>query len=125
MPRPLSHGLCNASVGARSHRYRNPPEVLVDGIVNSLERVRGVGRMMVAKLWWLVPLLTRVSLGTLFVGTGWGKLHSLDTVTEYFTSLGIPMPPLNALMAAATEFGCGLLLIAGLATRLAAVPLTV
>ena len=41
---------------------------------------------------WLGPLALRLSLGAVFVASGWGKLHSLDKVTEFFGTLGIPFP---------------------------------
>ena len=87
--------------------------------------VQSHGHKLLARIGWAAPLLARVALGSVFIGTGWGKLHSLDHVTDYFTELGIPMPHLNAIMAAATEFTCGCLLVAGLATRFAALPLVV
>ncbi|MBS2023544.1 MAG: DoxX family protein [Deltaproteobacteria bacterium] len=91
----------------------------------AVEKLRSLFLDVVAKLEFIAPTLTRVALGVLFIKTGWGKLNNLDGVTEFFTSLGIPMPHLNAIMAAATEFGCGALLVAGLFTRLAAIPLSV
>jgi putative oxidoreductase len=58
-----------------------------------------------------------------FVSTGYAKLQHLEQVVEFFRSLGIPAPELQAPFVAATELGCGLLLVAGLATRFAAIPL--
>jgi putative oxidoreductase len=69
------------------------------------------------------PLLARLTLGIVFVESGWGKLHALDRVTAFFTELGIPFPGLQAPFVAATELVCGLLLLVGLATRWAALPL--
>ncbi len=37
----------------------------------------------------------------MFIGTGWGKLHSIPDVTEFFTSLHIPAPGFNARLTAA------------------------
>ena len=85
------------------------------------ERILSVSR----RLTWLPPLLARVSVGLVFVTTGWGKLHNLDQVIEFFRSLGIPAPELQAPFVAATELSCGLLLVLGLATRFAAVPLAI
>lgn len=59
------------------------------------------------------------------MGTGWGKLHNLEKVVEYFQSLGIPAAEYQAPFVAATELSCGLLLLLGLATRVAAVPLMI
>jgi putative oxidoreductase len=71
----------------------------------------------------LAPLLIRVTLGLVFIRTGWGKLHTLPDVTEYFAGLGIPMPGLNAAVAACTEFFGGILFLVGLGTRLVSLPL--
>jgi putative oxidoreductase len=80
---------------------------------------------LAVRLAFLGPTLARLTLGLVFIGTGWGKLHDLDKVTSFFTELGIPAPGANALLAASAEFGCGLLLLAGLFSRLASLPLIV
>jgi putative oxidoreductase len=69
-------------------------------------------------------LAVRLYWGWQFAQSGWGKLHNLERVTKFFTSLGIPMPHLNAIFIANLEFFGGLLLIAGLATRLIGLVLT-
>jgi putative oxidoreductase len=76
-------------------------------------------------LGWLSPALARLTVGLVFFQSGWGKLHSLDQVTGYFTELGLPAPAFQARLASGTEFACGGLLLLGLATRFAAVPLIV
>lgn len=77
------------------------------------------------KVDWLAPLLGRVTLGVLFMSTGWGKVHSLDKVTSFFGELGIPAPGFHAVLVSYTELVGGALLLVGLASRLAAVPLIV
>ena len=52
--------------------------------------------------------------------TGWGKLHSLERVTNFFTSLGIPAPGVNAVFIATLEFVGGILFALGLGSRLIA-----
>jgi putative oxidoreductase len=75
------------------------------------------------RLEWLAPLIGRITLGILFMSTGWGKVHSLDKVTAFFTELGIPAPGLNAHVVSFVELIGGTLLLVGLASRLAALPL--
>jgi putative oxidoreductase len=77
------------------------------------------------RLSFLGPTLARLTLGIVFVGTGWGKLHGLEKVTEFFTELGIPAPGFNAVLASSAELLCGALLLVGLLSRLAAIPLIV
>jgi len=62
-------------------------------------------------------LLVRLYWGWQFAQTGWGKLHSLPRVEQFFASLGIPAPGLTAHFIAGLEFFGGLLLILGLASR--------
>ncbi len=63
-------------------------------------------------------LAVRVYWGWQFAQTGWGKLHHLARTTDFFRSLGIPFPALNAHFISGLEFVGGLLLILGLASRL-------
>ena len=88
-------------------------------ITVALDRLRAVGD----RLRFLGPTLARLTVGLVFIGTGWGKLHSIPDVTQFFTELGIPMPGFNARLTACTEFFGGLLILAGLGTRLVALPL--
>jgi len=71
----------------------------------------------------VAPLLARLTLGVTFVGTGWGKLQHLDKVTAFFTELGLPAPHFQATLVGTTELLGGALLLAGVASRLAALPL--
>jgi putative oxidoreductase len=68
-------------------------------------------------------LAIRLYWGAQFAMTGWGKLHSLSDVSEFFGTLGIPFPMFNATLAGATECFGGALLFLGLASRLTALPL--
>ena len=52
-------------------------------------------------------------------------MNNLAKITEYFAELGIPMPGFNAVLASYTELVCGFLLVIGLASRLASVPLVI
>jgi putative oxidoreductase len=88
-----------------------------------LKAVRSRILSQVERLGPLGPLLARITVGVVFMGTGWGKLHSLGDVTTFFTELHIPFPGFNAALTATTEFVGGLCLLLGLGTRLAAPPL--
>jgi putative oxidoreductase len=94
-----------------------------------LKELAGQGRAqalsVLDKLYWLAPLIGRLAVGLLFLSTGWGKVHSLDNVTAFFVKLHIPAPGLNAIVVAYSELICGSLLILGLCTRLATIPLIV
>lgn len=74
---------------------------------------------------WLPLLVVRVCLGGLFLSTGWGKVHNLAKVTGFFTELHIPAPAFNAALVGYSELICGALLLIGLASRLATIPLLV
>ncbi len=63
-------------------------------------------------------LLVRLYWGWQFAQTGWGKLHHLNHVTAFFSSLHIPAPGPMAFFVSLLELVGGILLIAGLATRL-------
>jgi putative oxidoreductase len=80
---------------------------------------------LVKRLDSLALLVARLTVGVLFVSTGWGKVHNLASVTEYFGELHIPAPAFNATLASWTELVGGMLLVLGLASRLAALPLMV
>ena len=77
-----------------------------------------------APLGSLVLLVLRLVWGWQFLVTGLGKLQNHARVTEFFSSLGIPAPSLNAWFVGGLEMVGGLLLILGLFSRLIALPLT-
>lgn len=65
----------------------------------------------------LFLLFFRVLFGLQLMKNGWGKLHNHSDIVEFFTSLGIPLPDLNAWIAGGVEcFGSALIVI-GLASR--------
>jgi len=65
-------------------------------------------------------LLVRLYWGWQFAQTGWGKLNNIGRVTDYFTSLGIPAPAINAYFISGLEFVGGILLALGLGSRVIA-----
>src|SRR5713101_6524042 len=70
-------------------------------------------------------LFVRLYWGLQLSQSGWGKLHHLSNVTEYFTSLGLPMPAQMAVFIACIEFFGGIFLALGLASRITSLILTV
>lgn len=70
-------------------------------------------------------LAVRLYWGWQLVESGWGKLHNLDKVTEYFTSLGLPVPAQTAVIISCVELFGGIFLALGLLSRLTALVLTV
>ncbi|MDQ3198093.1 MAG: DoxX family protein [Verrucomicrobiota bacterium] len=72
-----------------------------------------------------VLLIIRLFWGWQFFIAGKGKLADLDKPTQYFASLGIPLPHAQAILVGCVECFGGLLLIIGLASRLISVPLMI
>jgi len=62
-------------------------------------------------------LAVRVYWGWQFAQTGLGKLRNQPRVVEFFTSLNIPFPALNAHFVSGLEFFGGILLVLGLFSR--------
>jgi putative oxidoreductase len=76
-------------------------------------------------LSWLPPLVARITVGWVFLWSGWGKLNDVPAVIDNFVGWGIPFAHFLAPFVSMVEFVGGLLLLLGLFTRLAAVPLIV
>ena len=70
-------------------------------------------------------LAVRLYWGWQLVQSGWGKLHHLDKVTDYFTTLNLPMPAQMAVIISCVELFGGIFLALGLLSRLTALVLTV
>src|SRR5258708_19810943 len=70
-------------------------------------------------------LAVRLFWGWQLVQSGWGKLHNLPKVTDFFTSLNLPMPAQMAVFISCVEFFGGIFLALGLLSRLTALGLAV
>jgi putative oxidoreductase len=70
-------------------------------------------------------LFVRVYWGWQIAQNGWGKLHNLAHVTEFFASLGLPAPGLTATFVSSVEFLGGILLAVGLLSRFVGLVLSV
>jgi putative oxidoreductase len=71
-------------------------------------------------LSWIAPLFARITVGWVFLWSGWGKLHDLPQVTQNFIGWGIPFPHLLTPLTSGIEFFGGLFLLLGLLTRISA-----
>jgi len=85
----------------------------LDGLLAALGGWLQPALLLVIRGWW----------GWSFFLTGKGKLLHLDKTAEFFASLDLPLPKLNALLAGSTECFGGLLLLLGLGSRLVSGPL--
>lgn len=70
-------------------------------------------------------LFVRLYWGLQLARNGWGKLHNLSNVTDFFTSLHLPAPAATALFISCLEFFGGILLALGLFSRIIALMMTV
>jgi len=77
---------------------------------------RGVAQYLA----WLAPLFARITVGWVFLLSGWGKLNNLPQITENFISWGIPFPHVLTPFTSGVEFFGGMFLLAGLLTRISA-----
>ena len=78
-----------------------------------------------AVFYWLPPLVARIVVGWVFMWSGWSKLNNLPQMIQNFTEWGIPFPSIMTPFVSGVEFFGGLLLLLGLFTRIAAVPLII
>lgn len=73
---------------------------------------------------FVAPLVTRVLIGYMFYQTGSGKLKNPETPIAFFERLGIPFPEANAAFVSRAEYYGGIAILAGVATRPAALLLS-
>jgi putative oxidoreductase len=91
---------------------------LIDGLIGWPERI---ARYLLP----LAPLLARITVGWVFLWSGWGKLNNLPQITENFISWGIPFPQILTPFVSGVEFFGGIFLLLGLFTRISAGALAV
>jgi putative oxidoreductase len=77
-------------------------------------------RSVARHLTWLAPLFARITVGWVFLLSGWGKLQNLPQITENFIGWGIPFPHFFTPLTSGIEFFGGLFLLLGLLTRISA-----
>jgi len=86
---------------------------LVQWLIDSPRRIAGY-------LTWLAPLFARLTVGYVFLLSGWGKLHNLAQVRENFIGWGIPHSRVLTPFVSGVEFLGGLFLLFGFMTRISA-----
>lgn len=72
-----------------------------------------------------VLLAFRLYFGLNFFHAGYQKFQNIKETAAFFGQLGIPMADAQAYLVASVEMVCGLLLVMGLASRLATIPLII
>ena len=82
-------------------------------------------RIVAGDFTWAGPLAVRIVVGWVFLWSGWTKLHILERMIENFRSWGIPAPEFFTPLASGIELVGGVLLLIGLLTRFAAVPMMI
>jgi putative oxidoreductase len=65
----------------------------------------------------VILLVFRLTFGWQLIGIGQGKFVNHAKVAEFFTSLNIPLPDINAWFVAGVEMFGGMAFMAGLASR--------
>lgn len=73
----------------------------------------------------LLLLYMRLVWGHQFILTGVDKLKDIAGTAAFFTKLGIPAPIFHAYSIGIIESVCGILVLIGFASRLAAIPLII
>jgi putative oxidoreductase len=69
-------------------------------------------------------LFVRCYWGWQLAQSGWGKVHNLSNVTDFFTSLNLPFPAQTAVAISSLELFGGIFLALGLLSRTTALVLT-
>ena len=87
--------------------------------------MKSVGASALGHLADLGPLCMRVGVGAVFAVHGWQKYNDIgvSNFASFLDSLGVPAPETVAWLQTIAEGVGGLLLIAGLMTRLVTIPL--
>ncbi|HME11801.1 MAG TPA: DoxX family protein [Candidatus Acidoferrum sp.] len=90
----------------------------MNSLLLQLRKLYAWGAQIASYLQSPFLLFVRLYWGFQIAQNGWGKLHNLARVTEFFASLNLPAPGATATFVATFEFVGGILLIFGLASRL-------
>jgi len=91
---------------------------------STILKARTLALRLLGYLDWVPGLLTRLVVGFAFYDSGSGKLKNPENTASFFTDLGIPFPELNAAFVSRLEYYGGMLLLAGVLTRIVALLLS-
>lgn len=94
-------------------------------LITKLSRIHDRAFELVSYLESPFLLLIRLYWGWQLAQSGWGKLHNLGQVTEFFTSLNLPMPAQMAVFISCLELFGGIFFALGLLSRMTALVLTI
>lgn len=90
----------------------------------TIRQASNLALRLLGYLDWVPGLLTRLVVGFAFYDSGSGKLEHMENTVDFFTGLNIPFPELNAAFVARLEYYGGMLLLAGVLTRIVALLLS-
>jgi putative oxidoreductase len=93
------------------------------GFVMHIKELYDKGSRFLSKTDDIALFLLRIILAYTFYGPAMAKWSNIEATAGYFEYLGIPLPTLNAYMAAGTELVGAILLAVGLFTRFISIPL--
>ncbi|MEO8499331.1 MAG: DoxX family protein [Vicinamibacteria bacterium] len=91
---------------------------------STIRKASDLALKLLGYLDWVPGLLTRLIVGFAFYDSGSGKLKNIENTVSFFTDLGIPYPELNAAFVSRLEYYGGILLLAGVLTRIVALLLS-
>jgi putative oxidoreductase len=99
-------------------------KTIMNKITGTLTQIYRFYTTAISRLQSPLLLVVRLYWGWQFFQTGLGKLTNISKVVDFFASLGIPLPTLNAYFVGCLECIGGALLFLGLGSRIIALPLT-
>src|ERR1700739_3950609 len=97
----------------------------MNSLIVSVRKLYALAVRLASTLQSPFLLFVRLYWGVQLAQNGWGKLHNLERVTQFFSSLGLPAPGPTAAFVSTIEFLGGILLAIGLLSRLMGLVITI
>ena len=97
----------------------------MNSVIVSIRKMYAFAVRMASYLQSPFLLVVRLYWGVQLAQNGWGKLHNLGRVTEFFSSLGLPAPGFTATFVASVELVGGIMLAIGLLSRFFGLVITI